>query len=240
MISVAVAHKRKITVGWLVAASLVGIIIGSAMLLNGYLFGFSDHNEQLPQVRRMVDSSYLSRDWFVNQATAEGSIRNTYSHLMALLSQILSEAEAFWLVYVLTFMAMGAGIYAWVWQYWQSHTTALLTLFVVVFNRFGSLGSSRLVVSALVTSFIAWAMLVWGLVLVEQRRGIMAAFLLSGCVFIHPLLGMEGFALFFTWGLLRIPPGERRHWVGGVGVFSLLASTVIFQIFQQAGQNLGN
>ncbi|MDY6878146.1 MAG: DUF6798 domain-containing protein [Chloroflexota bacterium] len=216
---------------WLAAAALIGMIIGSAMALNGYLFGFGDHNEQLPQVRRMIDSQHLSRDWFVNQATADGGVRNYYSHLMALASQIFSEAESFWLIYVLTFLLMGAGIYTWARHYWQSHAVALLTLFLTVFNSFGSLGSSRLVVNALVPSFIAWAMLVWGLVLVEQRRWLLAVLPFSGCVFIHPLLGMEGFVLFFTWGLLRTSPGKHHywHWIAGVGVFSVLASTVIFQ-----------
>lgn len=233
MINVAVAHKRKMTVEWLAPAALVGMIIGSAMLLNGYLFGFSDHNDHLLLVRRMTDSNYLSRDWYVNQATAEGGVRNNYSHLMALLSRILSEAESFWLVYVLTFLLMGAGIYAWAWQHWQSHATALLTLFLVVFNHFGTLGSSNFTSKYLVPSFIAWAILVWALVLVERKQWVMAALLLGGCVFIHPLLGMAGFALLFAWGLLRTLPGERCHWMAGVAVFSVLAalgaSTLIFQ-----------
>jgi hypothetical protein len=234
-------YQRKTIVEWLAAAGLVGIMVGASILLNGYSFGVSDHDEQLPQVRRMADSSYLARDWFVNNITAGGGVRNHFSWFMAWLGQYLSEAESFWLVYVFTFILMGLGIYVWAWQHRRSHAHALLVLFLAIFSYWGSLGSSRLMVTQLIMAFIAWAMLIWALVLVERNRWILAAVLLSGCVLIHPLLGLQGFALYFTWGLLRRKQLKARRWLGGVVVFVvLLALGASNAILRQVGTKVAS
>jgi hypothetical protein len=202
----------------------VSVIVVVAILLNGYWFGVSDHNEQLPLIRRRQNVDYLSRDWFVNVSVSGNDVRWFYSHLMARLCEVFPEAQSFWIVYVLTFFLMGSGLYIWANHYSQNRAGSFLALIIASLNCNGTLGGSQLIISSLVPSFIAWAILIWGMIFANAKRWLLCGILLGMCALIHPLLGLWGFLLVFV---LRISKKRIESWLLGATIFMMLASPVI-------------
>ena len=66
-----------------------------------YCYGFGDHLEQLPVLRRAIDSSYLANDFFTNAASGFGP-RYYFVNVIAWLSKFFSVPTIY---YVLTLIS---------------------------------------------------------------------------------------------------------------------------------------
>ena len=72
--------------------------IGLLATIWGYRFGDFDHVEQLPLVKKAINSNYLIKDFFININQEHFSPRNYYIYMVAFLSKITSLPAAFFLI----------------------------------------------------------------------------------------------------------------------------------------------
>ncbi|RYX84879.1 hypothetical protein EON83_08030 [bacterium] len=173
-------------------------LIIAAIIFRGYAFGTGDQAEQLPPVLRLLDSSYLTRDWFVNSTQGFGP-RTFYSHFVALPSRLIGVEAAFALLHFVCW-----GLFAWgiarltvlllpikedkparffaavvaVWMFlaWEKRLT----------------GANSWLSNSLTPAEIANMMSIWAIVFWLKGQRITAALVVLVAGGIHPLIGPLG------------------------------------------------
>jgi hypothetical protein len=213
--------------------AVLGVLLLLAELaLKGYQFGVSDQNDELPLIRRALDPTYLSQDWFVNAASGPFDARRGYAWLMAWLVRALGEPAAFWLVFSATIVVLGVGVMILARSRGWRVEAAFAAAFIVIANDQGSLGLSTLVLPLLVPSTIAWALLVWAWAALERGRWIFFGLACGAAALIHPLIGSGGFGLLFVWSWLRTTRPSLASSALAAVAFSVLAFPSVWPILE--------
>jgi hypothetical protein len=226
------------------------VLVGTlSMLLKGYHFGDENHVSQIPIVLRLMDSTYLSRDFYVNASVAFGP-RYYYSTLLA----VLGSGPGLPLLYLLLCWLQNVSLALVTYLvsrdlFARSEATAMIASTLVValdaiqLGGAAGLRSSYLVPGALVLP-VALAALWAGF----RRRPLLCGALCALASVIHPLVGFgTGAIALTTAGICAVleagpgGPGGRRatalelgRVLGGAGV--LLASTYVFWIWPSPAQ----
>lgn len=118
------------------------VIAGVVILLRGYQFGFSNHNEQIPLILRLQEAAYLAGDWYVD-ANSQFGPRTYYVALMAAVNQVADLPMAFAGVYALSAVALVAGLMALGRHAGGSWAVAALTPAVALLTSRATLGGNQ-------------------------------------------------------------------------------------------------
>src|SRR4051812_41543061 len=95
-----------------------------SILANGYTFGISDQDDQIPLINRILDSSFLRNDWFVN--SNEGlNVRSLYSYLMAGVTRAVGIEIAFFIVYLIGVVVLATAVFLLGRAIWHNSAPAL-------------------------------------------------------------------------------------------------------------------
>ena len=181
--------SRSVDRGSIIA--LLAVLTFGAILLRGYFFGTSDHNEQLPLIRRAVNPDHLLKDWFVNKATEAGNVRSGYVALMSPIVKILGEELGFWAMYVLAAVLMASALYILAQAIGMRRKASLMAGWFGLFSHFGTLGDSQVSIPILVPSFIAHGLIILAAAATIRRQTMLVWATMSVCIWVHPLLGLE-------------------------------------------------
>lgn len=190
---------------FLIICSLVFISI----FANGYYFGVSDHNEQLPIINRLIDPSYLTNDWFVNQSSGEFA-RFFYSQLLAISSKIAGLDSIAFLIYLFTLLFLGAATYYTSILIWNEPGAGLIGVLLILYNQIGSLGSSHLNIPILVPSQLAFSLTLVAVYWLLKGQIFRSILLFWGTSLLHPLIGPESLGLFGLGYVISTIRSDRR------------------------------
>lgn len=184
------------------------VLIGTmGTLLGGYTYGLGNHIEQLPMVFRLLDDTYVTRDFFVNASTGFG-VRFYYSRLLALLA-------SFWELDAVYFVLT-----------WLSHTLVSLVTYLVARDLFRPCklapmvastlvmgvqsinlgGATFLHISYLIPQFLALPLALLSLWAGISRRPLICVAMAAFSSMIHPLVGLETGAIGLATAGLSIMP----------------------------------
>jgi hypothetical protein len=183
-----------------------------SILANGYEFGVGDQTESLPQVKRILDSSYLRNDWLINTNSASAT-RLGYSIVMASLSSVLGYEGAFFTVYVVALAALCLVVFIFALYLWGEAGVGLIAVMLILYNRLGSLGSSQLIFPELIPAILAYTVLTlaayW---LCRGRYGPCAALVLLAGVLHLQIALTAGLVLCFA-AFVAQTFGNYRKWL---------------------------
>jgi hypothetical protein len=199
--------------GWLFAALALCIALAlMSILANGYVFGVGDQTESLPQVKRVLDSSYLQNDWVVNVNSAT-TVRLGYSVVMAFLSSVLGFEAAFFAVYVVALAALCLAVFIFAVHLWGEPGIGLIAVMLILYNRLGSLGGSQLIFLELIPATLAYSTLTlaayW---LYRGHHGRSTALVvLAGAL--HLQVALNAGLVFGFATLVAKPLGSFRQWL---------------------------
>lgn len=198
------APTTKVVVGVTLALALTSV------LANGYLFGVSDHNEQLPIIKRILDPSFLQKDWFVNW-NSQFNARSFYNLVLVGLSfPFRSLDAAFVVVYLAALVILCVAVCLLATAIWSDLGVGLAAALIVLYNRLGSLGASQFVIPILVPSFLAFCLVSLSAYWLYRRHYIRSTVLLALTGLLHPLIGPESAMLLGGATFLSLSQSERR------------------------------
>jgi len=189
-----------------------------------YGYGISDHNEQIPIIKRMIDSSYLKNDWFVNQN--EGfTVRYYFSYVMAYLTNFADLPIIYFSVYVITLFFIIAGIYLISHFLFNNNLTSFLTIFLILFGTHTSLGGNWIVCDILIPTSIATPLALFAIYFFMKKRLYISFLLLGIASLFQILIGMliAAMLVFYLLYLLVI--------IRDIGFKKILLSIVCYLSF---------
>jgi len=183
-----VRSQKIINISQYVSLSFL-LLSYSVFVCTSYKFGVSDHNEQIPIVLRVLDSSYLMNDWFVNQT--EGlSPRFFFSQLISLFTHYLSINMVYFLLFVICSGITIFSIYFIAHTLFENNLVALFTALAFLFGPRISLGSNWITGQILVPSTLAIALITFSLYLYLTNRKQVSFFILGISTLFQPILGL--------------------------------------------------
>lgn len=203
----ALLEKRRTAIGphAVMYATILGsmlVLVLASLLANGYRFGIGGQNIDLVLLKRVIDSSYLERDWYLNSNSGLNA-RSFYNVAMAGLSALLGLEGACFVVYLAGLFVLCSVTYLMAVELWQERWIGLIAIPIVLYNRGGSLSRSQLARAELYPSSLAYSLITLAAYLLYTKR-YTASFVLFALIgLIHPLAGPEaalifGFAAFVT------------------------------------------
>jgi len=205
----------------LLTRETLGVVLVLALLsvlANGYLFGVSDHAESLPQVKRILDRSYLQYDWLTNSNSASNG-RLVFSLVMAGFSSVFGLEGACCVVYIATLCLLCVAAFLFTAYIWGEPGAGLIAVLLVLCNRLGSLGSSQLLTNMLIPAFLAYSMLLLAAYWLNRGHYLRSIVLITFASLIHPQIGVVAGMLLGLTRLVSLPRPER---LGGLRKLSLL------------------
>ena len=209
---VASSDRGRLTTGDIVLFSLLA---GTAVtFIHGYYYGLNNHIEQLPQIFRVLDPSYITNDFEVN-ATAGYGPRAFYVYFMAWLGKVVP-LPALFLVLTCLQNAAVAFVTALVARRLSGSNFAALfaaslamSVESIHLGEAGYLRLPALIPASLVTGLALWS--IWEGI---RDRPIASALIAMPAALIHPMLGLEagivGVGASFLSRLIGI--GGPRRW----------------------------
>ncbi|MGD2145847.1 MAG: hypothetical protein PVH41_04035 [Anaerolineae bacterium] len=217
------ARRDVITLA--VAAAVIATLVG-------YRYGSGDHIEQLPIVKRTLDSSYLSKDFFTNASAVFGP-RYYFAHLVALLARVLPLPVVCLALTLLgnALLAVISGLFARD-LFNDSNLAGLLAVCLVMSVDTFRLGAS----DSLSTDYLLPGTLAWPVALLSlwsgfRQRPVVLSVSAGLASLVHPLIGLETgvvalFALGAAWALAarreENPFADTVDWVPMLGAAFLL------------------
>ena len=95
--------RRNDNFAHLFAAQLfiLSILLGTIYTINGYTFGLGNQTEDLPKIFRVLDTTYLINDHFVNSSAKYFSIRFYFTNLMAIAIKTIGVNLSFFIMTVI-------------------------------------------------------------------------------------------------------------------------------------------
>lgn len=200
------------------------VIAGVVILLRGYQFGFSNHNEQIPLILRLQDAAYLAGDWYVD-ANSQFGPRTYYVALMAAVNQVADLPMAFAGVYALSAVALVAGLMALGRHAGGSWAVAALTPAVALLTSRATLGGNQALHTLLIPAVVALPFVVWAVVFKLRGRLTLAAALLAVATNLHLVIGVQGAIVL---GALALWEHEGRRGLLTAGaIYAVLASPTL-------------
>ncbi len=199
--------NKEVNIYYYILSILFGIIT-TIFVYNGY--GISNHIEQLPQILRQIDSSYLENDFFVNTAT-DSTARYYYSLLISSLSPYNS-----YLPYTFLFITTLSNVFLSVITFITSRKIfcdkragIYSSAFVMSISTF-SLGYKSTIYSSFLTPYsISFPLILLSLILFLYGRKNSACISIGLSSLIHPLIGLElGTILVFFFFIYAIYKGN--------------------------------
>lgn len=188
--------------------SLSALLISySVFIFTSYTFGTSDHNEQIPIIFRLADSSYLKNDWFVNQ-TEGFSPRFFFSQFVNLFTHYLSINLVYFILFVIFSGITIVSIYLITKTLFKNDLVSLLTALAFLFGPRISLGGNWIIGNILVPSTIAIALIAFSFYLFIIKRKHLSFFILGIATLFQSILGL------LAMGILTINEiinGETRN-----------------------------
>jgi hypothetical protein len=172
---------------------LFAILIGTlSILIHGYYYGSDNQIEQLPMVFRLLDSSYLTEDFFVN-ATTDFGPRDYYSRTLARLGSYFPLPLLYLFLTWLSNVSVALVTYVVARRSFQgSNLTGMVACILVMGVQSISLGGSlSLRSSELITSWLFTPLLLLSLWLGIARRPLSCAGLSALVSIFHPVFGLE-------------------------------------------------
>lgn len=151
-----------------------------------YSYNISDHNEQIPIIKRLIDSSYLMNDWFVNQNDGF-TVRWYFSSMLAYLANFADLSLVYFSLYVVSLILIIVGIYLISHFLFDNNLTSFLTIFLILFSVRTALGGNWIVSSILVPSTIANAFALFAIYFFMKKR-LYISFLFLGIASLFQIL----------------------------------------------------
>lgn len=189
---------------------LIALTALASPLANGYEYAAGDQYEQLPIVYRLLDSSALARDWYVN-LTAGFNVRTVYAVFMAGLARFVGLDAAFALIYLAALLVIALSILLWAERMWRTGGVALPALLLVLYSGLGLLAGSFLIIPLLVPAFVALALALGGGALLLQGRLLAASLLIGLAGLVHAQIGPETGALLTFAAFMAASKVERKR-----------------------------
>lgn len=203
--------------------------------LFGYYYGWSDHNEQLPIIMRILDPTYLQNDFFVN-ATSGFSVRYYFSLLMAGIASILSLEEAYFLVYLISLCLFIFGVYRLSFCLFRNRTASYVAVFLILCLPGYVLGGNKNWYNLLIPASIAMPLAVTAIYLFLSERKALAFMLLGVASLFHFTIGFEIAAILTICSLINFRHIQWKSFVLSIVVFSILfLFTLVPLILERVG-----
>ena len=202
--------------------------------------GVTDHYEQIPLVKRAIDSSFLKNDWFVN-SYENFNVRFYFVHFMALLSKVIGLETAYHLVYVLALFFSLLTVYKIAVLLTKNKTTSLIALLAGAITASTVFGSYDLIKEILVPATLSTPFALFSVYyLIKEKYYLSAVFgglatIFHINVWVHLAL-LIGFyilifsrdlkklvftgLIFFAFGSLNLVPSVMQVIAGGSGMSS--------------------
>lgn len=198
----------------LATRDVVTLAVAAAVIatLVEYRYGSGNHIEQLPIVMRVLDSSYLSNDFFTN-ANAGFGPRFYFSHVVAFLAGIFPLPFVYLALTLLSniLVAVISGLFARDLFEGSNVAGMLAVCFVMSVETFGLGGTG----GSLYANYLVPGALSMPLVLLSvwagfRQRPLLCSVSAGLASIVHPLLGLEtGAIMLFTLGAASI--AQRRE-----------------------------
>lgn len=162
-----------------------------ATFIHGYYFGRINHVEQLPQILRAMDHSYLTRDFALNATTGYGP-RFFYTRLLAFLGRVFGLPAVFLVLTCLQNAAVALVTYFAARRLLAgSQPAAVAACVLVLAVRSVKLGEADyLVLPGLIPASLVTAPALLAVWFGLRGRPLAAALVALPAVLIHPLLGL--------------------------------------------------
>lgn len=173
-------------------------LLGAIPLL-GYQFAVGNQVEQLPLIMRGTDADFLTRDFYVNAASAF-SPRYYYSHLLALLSYLMPLPALFIVLTCLTNFALACASFIGARRLLGATPgAAAIAALIVTMNSSFSLGlASSIRFESYQPANPAIVLAITGVILLISRKQLLAIAAFACSSLLHPLIGLEVAAI--IWG----------------------------------------
>jgi len=179
----------------------------SVFIFTSYTFGISDHNEQIPIIFRLSDSSYLINDWFVNQ-TEGFSPRFFFSHFVNLYIQYLSINLVYFILFVIFSGILIISIYLITKTLFENNLVSLLTALAFLFGPRISLGGNWITGQILVPSTLAISLITFSLYLYIIKRKRLTFFILGIATLFQSIIGLLAMGILLINEIIN---GETRN-----------------------------
>ena len=218
---------------------LIVLILVLAVKYGGV--GRTDHYEQIPLVKRAIDSNFLKNDWFVN-SYENFNVRFYFVHLMAFLSKIIGLKIAYHLMYVLAIFFSLLAVYKIAFILTKNKKTSILALLTGSITASTILGSYDVIKDILVPATLSVPFCLFSIYyLIKERCYLSAIFSLLATIFhinigVHLALLIGVYILifskdlkklvfteliFFAFGSLNLVPSAIQVIAGGYAMSSL-------------------
>ena len=175
----------------------------SAALLNGYLFGVSDHVYHLPMIYRLMDSGYLANDFVVTSSSKFGP-QFYFAHLFAFAARLAPMYIVFAVVYLALFVSASL-ITAFAARDLTGSVNAgmLATVFALALMPFHLSNDAAVTSRMTVPAFLAIPFSLYAVWMGIRGQPLLAATVSIPAILVHPVLGLETAVISLIAALVR-------------------------------------
>lgn len=179
----------------------------------GYGYGSSDQDEVLPYLLKLLNQDLFQTDWFVQSQVDHLNVRTWFVYGLRALCIFMTPFWAISGVYLVSWFACAAALYRLSIQLTGCQLASLLCVPVImVMTPFWTLGGNDLVHSMLVPSMTAWALGLWGVHAVLDRRPVAGGILIGLATLAQALVGLQLAGLLGLY-LIYSSFTEKHAWI---------------------------
>ena len=224
-------EARTSRVPWFVP--LVALVV--YLLRHAYGFPAADHDDLLPYLYHLLNPELFAEDWFVASQTAAAGPRTLFVWFTYLPARLLGPAVTYAVLFALSWCFIAAAVYALSHHVSKDKLVAAGTVVAAMLltPKF-TLGGNDLAIAILTPSCPAWALALWGLVLLLRGERALVGLLLGLATCLQALIGMQMAVvslLLLLWGRER---WSALMWFGAA--YTLIAVPALLpQVLQHTG-----
>jgi len=178
------------------------LVFFSIFIFKNYAIGISDHNEQIPIIFRVSDSSYLVNDWFVNQ-TEGFSPRFFFSQFINFFTKFLSIEIVYFLLFIFFLGITILSIYLISYILIENNLVSLLVSLAILFGPRISLGANWITSNILVPSTISIALILFAYYIYFLNKKILSFFILGIATLFQAILGLLTTGILIVYFLIN-------------------------------------
>ena len=172
-----------------VFAVLFGLL---AALIRGYGYGIADQEVHIPEILRILDSSYLANDFSLNSASNFGP-RFYYSHAVASMTRCVPLEAIFAVLYLIQSVSTACITALAARDITGSTITAMIAVVLVMSLIPFSFGNVASVLwFTVIPSYLALALALFALWMAISDRTAYATAAVLPAILIHPMVGLQG------------------------------------------------